>query len=186
MKIIFLFALAGFILASCSNSGSKTQSSDQPDQNKIVITNDMENARGMIPGWQNEDHVIAMSTPAAHSGTYACISNDTTQYSYTFKEQLKNLNSKLPKSASVKGWVYTTVANPNFAILCSINQDQKLYDWKAVPLDKELTETGKWVEFTANYFFSKPLTPEDEIWIFAWNQSKKNVYLDDLTITFQY
>jgi hypothetical protein len=78
------------------------------------------------------------------------------------------------------------VANPNFSFLCSINQDQKQYDWKAVPLDKELNETGKWVEFSANYFFSKPLKPEDEIWIFAWNQSKKNVYIDDLTITFQY
>jgi len=183
MKKILFFFTAGIILSSCANSGSKTQSDNQ---NQIVITNDMENARGMIPGWQNEDHVIAMTTPPAHSGTYACISNDTTQYSYTFKEQLKNLNGKLPKSASVKGWVYTTVANPNFAILCSISQDQKQYDWKAVPLDQELTDTGKWIEFTANYFFSKPLKPEDEIAIYAWNQSKKTVYTDDITITFEY
>jgi hypothetical protein len=186
MKITLLLAFAGIFLASCSNTGNKPQPTETPDKKSIVITNDMENARGMIPGWQNETHVIAMSEPPAHSGTYACISNDTTQYSYTFKEQLKNINSKLPKKASVKGWVYTTVANPNFSFLCSINQDQKQYDWKAVPLDKELTEPGKWVEFSVNYFFSKPLKPEDEIWIFAWNQSKKTVYIDDLTITFQY
>lgn len=186
MKKFLFFATAAILLASCSNSGSKTPPADQGTNNEVVITNDMENAMGVIPSWQNENHVIAMSEPPAHSGTYACITNDTTQYSYTFRELFKNIRNGIPKKANLSGWVYTTVTNPNFSIICSVNQDGKGYDWKAYPFDKELTETGKWVEFSANFYFNKPLKPEDEIWIFAWNQSKKTVYIDDLKITFTY
>jgi hypothetical protein len=187
MKKILFFVALGIIVSACSNSGSKTQLVDQPEQNEIVITNDMENAMGVIPSWFNENHVIAMSEPKAHSGEYACLTNDSMQYSYYYKEIVKNIKNGNPKLVNFSGWVYTTVANPNFAIVCSVNENQKQYEWKAYPLDKELTETGKWVEFSANFYFDKkPLNPEHEIGIFAWNQSKKNVYIDDLKITFYY
>jgi len=174
-------------LSACSNSGSKTKTGDQAGQNEIVITNDLENAKAVIPSWLNENTVISTNEPPAHSGEYACVTNDTLPYSYTYKEIVKNINGKIPKMVTYSGWVYTTVANPNFAIICSINENNKQYDWKAVPLDKELSQTGKWVEFSSNFYFDKkPLKPEHEIGIFAWNQSKKDVYIDDLKITFSY
>lgn len=186
MKKLLFFATIGLILSACSNSGSKTQSADQGSQNEIVITNDMENAMSVIPSWQNEHTVIAMKDPKSHSGDYACVTNDTLEFSYMYKELFKNLRSGTPKMVSYSGWAYTTVANPNFAIICNINADTLRYDWKAFPLDKNLSETGKWVEFSASFTFEKPLKPEYEIGLVAWNQSKKPVYIDDLKITFTY
>jgi hypothetical protein len=186
MKKLVFIAIIGLFLSACSNSGNKTQTTDQAVQNEVVITNDLENAMGVIPSWQNENRVIEMSEPPAHSGSYAGITNDTAQYSYTYRELFKNIRSGTPKRANLSGWVFTTVANPKFSIICSVNQNHQTYDWKAYPLEKELSEPGKWVEFSANFFFSKPLTPEDEIWIFGWNQGKNNVYIDDLKITFSY
>jgi hypothetical protein len=187
MKKLFLFVATGIILSACSNADSKLKPGEDVRLKEIVITNDLENAMGMVPSWLNENHVINMSEPPAHSGTYACISNDTTEYSYTYKEILKNINGKVPRMATFSGWVYTTVSNPNFAIICSIDKKGVTYDWKAYPLDEELSKTGKWTEFSATFYFDdKPLKPEHEIWLYAWNQSKKNVYIDDLKITFTY
>jgi hypothetical protein len=188
MKKLSFFVVAGIIIMSaCSNTGNNSKSDQKARRKEIVITNDMENAMGMVPSWLNEKHVINMIEPQAHSGTFACISNDTTAYSYTYCEILKNLNSEVPTIATFSGWVYTTVPNPNFAIICSIDENGKHYNWKAIPLDNELSETGKWVEFSAVFYFDdKPLKPEQEIRLYAWNQSKKNVYIDDLKVTFNY
>ena len=187
MKKLFFLVVAGIVMTACSNSGNKTQSTDQSEQNVVVITNDLENAKGMVPGWMNENTVIAMKEQLAHSGDYASVTNDTLMYSYYYKETVKNIKNEIPHTAVFSGWVNTTVANPNFAIICNIDEDTLKYDWKAFPLDSLLTETGKWVEFSASFsFIDKPLKPEHKISIFGWNQSKKPVYIDDLKVTFLY
>lgn len=187
MKKIFFFLAAAFMMAACSNSGSNSQSNGQGDQNVVVITNDLENAMGKIPGWMNENTVIAMKSPQAHSGEYASVTNDSLMYSYYYTETVKNIKNEVPNTAVFSGWINTTVANPNFAIICNIDEDTLKYDWKAFPLDSLLTEPGKWVEFSASFSFKdKPLKPEQKISIFGWNQSKKPVYLDDLKVTFLY
>jgi len=186
MKKLIFFAATAITLAACSNSGSNTQAGDQGGQNEIVISNDMENAAGVIPSWRNERSVIAMKDPQAHSGDYACITNDTNEFSYSYTELFKNIRTGVPKMATLSGSVYTTVANPQFAIICNINDDTVRYQWKSFPLDKELSEPGKWVEFSSSFIFDKPIKPEYEVALVAWNQSKKAVYLDDLKITFSY
>lgn len=188
MKKLFFFATAALIMSACSNSGNKTQAVEPAAvQNEIVITNDMENAMGRIPGWLNENTVIAMKEPMAHSGDYASVTNDTSQYSYYYKEIVKNIKNEIPKMATFSGWVYTTVANPNFSIVCSINENNQQYNWKAFPLDAELKEPGKWVEFSTSFYFDdKPLRPDMDLGIYAWNQSKKTIYIDDLKVTFSY
>ena len=176
--------MAGCILAACSNSSTNQAS---PRKDRIEITNDMENAKGIIPSWVGEKQVITMTDPAAHSGTSACITNDTAEYSYHYEEIFKNINNEVPKRVVLSGWVYTTMANPRFSIICSIAENQQNYDWKAFPLQDTLKEAGKWVEFSSDFFIDdKPLKPEMLISVYAWNQSKKAIYLDDLKVTFLY
>lgn len=188
MKKLFFFALAGIIISACSNSSTQVQPAAEPVvKNEVVITNDLENAKGMIPSWFSENTVISMTQPVAHSGQYASVTNDTVEYSYMYNEVFKNIDSRLPKLVTYSGWIYTTVANPKFSIICGLNDNGKQYDWNPYPLEKELPEAGKWVEFTASFYFTdKPVKPEHDIKLYAWNQSKKPIYLDDLKITFVY
>ncbi len=186
MKNLFVFAIAGLLLSGCSNSTPKNGTQDQQPQTRIEITNDMENAAAVIPSWINEKTVVAVEGIKAHSGEYACVTNDTSEYGYAYLERIKNINSTLPKVVTVNGWVYTTVTNPKLGIILDISQDNNLYDWKVFPLTNDLTEIGKWVEFKAIFYFDKPLNPEQTIKIFPWNQSKKPIYFDDLKITFEY
>jgi hypothetical protein len=187
MKKLIVFTFTGLLLFSCSNSTPKTGGdAAQPKQNLLEITNDMENAVAVIPSWINEKTIIIMKEPAAHSGKYACVTNDTIQYSYAYNELVKNINTGLPKKVNIDGWVYTTVANPNLGIILDVSQNKQLYDWKAYPLTDTLSETGKWVEFNAHFFFDKPLNPDQTIKLYAWNQSKNAIYFDDLKISFEY
>jgi hypothetical protein len=187
MKKIFVIAISGALLYSCSNSKPKTEAvPGQPVKNLIEITNDMENATAIIPSWINDKTIIVMKEPAAHSDKYACVTNDTIEYGYGYQELVKNINTGIPKSVVFSGWIYTTVATPNLGIILSISENGQTYDWKSFPLNDCLTETGKWVEFSASFYFDKPLKPVHEIKLFPWNQSKKTVYFDDLKIRFDY
>ena len=99
---------------------------------------------------------MPITDPSAHSGEYASVTNDTTEYSYAFQELLKNINAGVPKKIVVSGWVYTTVASPKLGIILNVSENKEPYDWKVYPLTDNLTETGKWVEFSCNFFFQKP------------------------------
>jgi hypothetical protein len=183
MKKHFLFATAIIIISACSNTGTKTNT----QQDQIVITNDLENAKGVIPSWVGEDRVIQMSKPPAHSGIYAGIVKDTSEYSYYYEEILKNINSKLPTRVIFSGWIYTSVSNPLVSVVCNLNENKERYNWKVFPLDKELTEVGKWVPFSTDFYFGdKPLKPDLQIGIFVWYKGKTPVYIDDLKVTFLY
>lgn len=190
MKKLFFSAIAVIIVSACSNSGSNTSNTSNtnsgPRKDRIEITNDLENALASIPSWTGEKTVFDMKDKA-HSGGFVCITNDTLEFSYGYKELFKNINSALPKRVVFSGWVNTTVANPKFSILCAIEENTKLLEWRAYPLQTTLTEPGKWVEFTADFYLDKsPIKPESQISLLAWNQSKKPIYMDDLKITFLY
>ena len=187
IKTIFVAAITGVLLYGCSNSDSKKGTvASEPKQNVIENTNDMENASLLIPSWINEKTVVDLKTPSAHSGKYACVTNDSIEFGYGFMEQIKNINAGIPKMIMLTGWVYTTGAKPNLAIVLDISENSVQYDWKAFPLSDSLTTTGKWTEFNATFYFDKPLNPEQEIKIFPWNQSRKPIYFDDFKISFQY
>jgi hypothetical protein len=183
MKKLLLFVMIGFMLSACSNTGTN----NTPRKERIEITNDLENAKAIIPSWKGEKRVIEMTNPPAHSGIYACYTNDTSEFSYFYEETLSNINSEVPKRVVLSGWVYTTVANPTFAVICSIHEKQEQYNWKSFPLAKVLPEAGKWVEFSGDFYLDdKPLKPDMTLGIGTWNESKKAVYIDDLKVTFLY
>lgn len=189
MNNLAFFSLIGalfFMLSSCSNSGNAPQIETQNSSNKVVISSDLENANMQVPGWGNEGTVIAMTDPAAHSGKFACKTSKDFEYTYYFSEKFKNIKDKLPVSVSYHGWVYSTVAKPNFAILCTVKNDTNNLQWSAYPLDQLISHENEWIEFTADFYFTQPLKPDYQFYLGGWNQSKQSVYLDDLTITLNY
>ena len=176
MKKLFLFAISLMLIAACTNSGSNPGNNNSSQRkDRIEITNDLENALAIIPSWNGEKTIFDLKEKA-HSGGFVCITNDTLEFSYQYNEFFKNINSELPKRVIFSGWVNTTVANPKFSILCTIDEGTKQLEWRAYPLQNVLTEPGKWVEFSADFYFDKsPLKPEDKITLVAWNQSKEPI-----------
>ena len=178
--------LVDSIQSASSNSGSRPQDIYHVSKNEIVIINNLEETLSKNSSWKGEITVFNKKK-MAHSGNYVCITNDTLEYSYTYNELFKNINDRVPKSVIFRGWIYTTLANPKISIICGLNNNGKQYYWNAYPLEQVLTETGKWVEFTSSFYFdNKTIDLNDDIALYAWNQSKKPIYIDDLKISFIY
>ncbi len=186
MKRLAFFLLAGIALYGCSNSNQKTDSAvAKPDQNQIVITNDMDNAAALIPSWINEVSVIKMENGPAHSGEYVSKVDDKSLYTYTYREVFENINQKLPKRVVVNGWVSSPDPSKELGLIMDISENNQLKIWRSYSLaNVPETPTG-WYEFTAYFPIDEPIQPGYSIKIFGYS-GKKVAYFDDFKITFEY
>lgn len=187
MKNIFLLASIGLIAFSCSNSGNSPQATqEQPKQKEVVIFNDMENAAGIIPSWNNEKTVVSMAAPAkAHSGEFASKVDKDEVYSYSYAELFKNINNVVPKKVIVNGWVNSAEYNEGLIIAMDVNENNKSVIWKGNPITSQINTQNEWHEFTTEFIIDQAVTPEYQIKIFAYGAGK-TAYFDDLKITFEY
>jgi len=187
MKNILFFVLIMMVTSSCTNSGNNPEATqEQPKQKEVVIFNDMENAAGMIPSWQNEKTVQAMPAPAkAHSGEFASKVDKDNLYSYAYGELFKNINNVVPKKIIVNGWVYCAEYNEGLIIGMDINDNGKSIIWKGNPITSQINSQNEWHEFTTEYSIDQPVQLENHNKIFAFGGGK-TAYFDDLKITFEY
>ncbi|HOW32077.1 MAG TPA: hypothetical protein PLP88_10935 [Bacteroidales bacterium] len=189
MKRFLALFIVGVTLYGCSGSDQKADNPNADpakDPNKLVISNDLENAAAIIPSWSNEKTVVKMDGAPAHSGQFVSLIDDQFQYSYGFHETIGNLNKKLPKKVTVKGWIYSSIAAPDISIVMDINDNGKQVEWKAYSLTPVINEANKWIEYKANFDITKPIQASYLIKCFAWNPGKKLAYLDDFEITIDY
>ena len=190
MKRFIFIVLAGILISSCSNSNQTPSSSssspaDIADQNQLVIENDLEYASAMIPSWINEVTVIKMDKIKAHSGEYASKIDQTNLYSYAFGEKFENIFEKLPKRVIVNGWYYMPEQNEKAGIVMDINENGETKIWKSYNFFSDNPTINQWNEYTAYFSIDQPIKPNYHIKIYAYS-GKKDIYLDDFKITFEY
>ncbi len=186
MKRVLFIAVVGLFVYGCSNSGQKTApAAAQPEQNQVVITNNMENAAAMVPSWINEKTVVKMENGKAHSGEYVTRVDANDVYSYAYRENFQNISEKLPKRVIVNGWVNSTVIDKAISIIVDINEDNKSFFWKAYSLNETIKKANEWTEFTAYFTIDQPIKKNQQIKIFAFGGGK-TAYFDDFRITFEY
>ena len=174
------------LMLGCSNSSQNSNaSSAKPGQDKVVITNDMENAKAMIPSWNNEISVVKMDNGKAHSGEYVSKVDEITLYSYAYGEIFKNISDKLPKKVEVNGWIYSPDPSKNLGIVMDISENNKTQIWKAFSINDLIKAPDKWFEFTAYFSIDQPIKPNYKIKIYGYG-GKKIAYFDDFKITFEY
>ena len=158
MKKLLLLLAVGIISFSCNNSSSKSSGTAQTkDQNKVEISNDMENALSLVPSWVNEKTIVKMEGGKAHSGEYVSKVDDVDIYSYAYREYLLNISDKLPKRVFVNGWVNSPVPNEKMGIILDITENNTMNYWKAFNLKSVVVEPNKWYEFTAGFLIDEPI-----------------------------
>lgn len=192
MKRLFILFVATGMLYGCSNNpqtpAEENQATDenaQINENQMVIETDMENVAALPAYWINGVAVEKMDKIPAHSGNYAVKVDAKNMYSLTFRENFANINAKLPKRVVVNGWYYFPEPNEKSGIVMEINENGNKIIWKAYNIYNEKSVTNQWAEFTAYFSIDKPITPEQQIKIFA-NSGNKIAYFDDFKIIFEY
>lgn len=190
-KFLIFMIFVGMFSACTHNPGSSndqkgmTDYNPQINENQMIIATDMENAASLPSYWKNGFSIYKMDEIPAHSGNYAIKVTDEHRYSLTFRETFENLNEKLPKRIVFNGWYYFTEPNEKAGIIMEVNDNDTSYIWRAYNLAAVNPATNQWNEFTAYFTFDKPLTPEQEINLFATG-AQKLTYFDDFKITFEY
>lgn len=182
-KLLYLAVITVFISA-CSGSSDK-QTPAQPEQNTVEIFNDMENAAAMVPSWINEITVVKMENGQAHSGEFVSRVDNNTLYTYAYRENFENINSRLPKKIIVNGWINSPDPADGLGMVMDINENNVSYLWKSYSLKSTVTEPNKWFEFTAYFDIDKPIKPEHQVKLFGFGGGK-TAYFDDFRITFEY
>lgn len=186
-KLSFLFILAVLFIVACNSSNTNNQPAATENQ-EVVIMQDFENAFDGLPNWKGARTVYQVDSTKSHSGIFVCLTNDTMEYSFAYVEKAGNLNSAMPVSADIEGWLNSTVINPKVSLILDVkDSDGKLKAWKTLDVDTTLNETGIWKNFKWTTDLSKlDLKESDELKIFVWNRSKKELMLDDFSIKFKY
>ncbi|PKO97824.1 MAG: hypothetical protein CVU14_09295 [Bacteroidetes bacterium HGW-Bacteroidetes-9] len=190
MKRFIFIVLASALIYGCSNSNQSPSSAaipteDTTDQNQLVIENDLELASSMIPSWINEVTVVKMDKIKAHSGEYASKIDDENVYSYAFGEKFENINKKLPRRVIVNGWYYMPDKNEKAGIVMDISEDNETKIWEAFNFFNVNPTTNQWNEYTAYFSINQPIKPNYHLKIYGYS-GKKEIYLDDFKITFEY
>jgi hypothetical protein len=186
MKNSMLIVFAMLVLFGCSNSNqNQTPAAAQPEQNQVVITNDMENAAAMIPSWIFEKTVVKMENGPAHSGEYVTKVDGKDIYSYAYRENFENINQKLPKRVILNGWVNSPDPAKGLSVIMDVNENNVSKIWKAFSLTKTVETPNEWHEFTAYFPIDKPIQANYQIKLYAYS-GMKTAYFDDFKITFEY
>lgn len=182
-----LFILTLIFLVACNSSNTSNNAAPAEQQN-VQIVQDFENAVDGLPNWNGVRTVFLTDSTQTHSGNYISLMNDTMEYSLAYNEKLLNINSAIPISVDVEGWLKSKATMPNVSIIMDIKDpDGKSKAWRSYDVDSAINEAGVWknVKWSTN-ISNVDLDKEDNIKIFFWNKSKKEVMLDDLTIIFKY
>ncbi len=167
MKKILLFAVMAVILFSCSKTGKKANE----------FTNDMENAKF----WSNSSSVVK---GFAHSGIYASKLDTANTFSYGFQSVFENILKSTPKKVIVTIWVYSLLPNPDASIVVDINNNGQSKFWKNSALNG-VSKAKEWTEVKALFDLPANLDIKDELKIYVWNPNKRDLYIDDLNVSFE-
>lgn len=188
MKPVNILLILTLIFMVACNSSNTSNNASPAEQQNVVIVQDFENAVDGLPNWNGVRTVFMIDSTQTHSGNYVSLMNDTMQYSLAYNEKLTNINSAVPSSVEVEGWLKSSITMPNVSVIIDVKDiEGKEKSWRSIDLDSTLNEVGVWKNFKLSTNLSNAdLDKDDDIKIFVWNKSKKEVMLDDLTITFKF
>lgn len=185
VNILLILALIFMVACNSSNTSNNASSAEQPD---VVIVQDFENAVDGLPNWKGTRSIFLTDSTQTHSGNYISLMNDTMEYSLAYNEKLTNINANVINGVEIEGWLKSKTTFPNAIVVIDFKDaDGKEKTWRAYDLDSIINEAGVWKNFKVSSNLSNAnLDKDDDVKIFVWSKGKKEIMLDDLTITFKF
>jgi hypothetical protein len=168
IKLFTSFALA-LLLISCSSKAK---------QRGMIYFNDYEN----IKGWN--DYILKKPT---YSGLYSNCMDSTHSYGSTFKLPFREVSMKPIKKIKIDFWVYYSSMECKAKYALDIkDMDKNPIFWISNDIDKQVTKEKTWthVAFVFTLVKKDINLPNYVVSLYPWNQTKKEIYVDDVTIEF--
>jgi hypothetical protein len=130
--------------------------------------------------WINQQTI--KNIPNAHSGFSASIVDSLHQYSLGFSNTIENISGKF-KEVTFSYWVYAKSENAKLSTVFSVDFNGKNIDWTGKPVF--IKEPNKWFEVHETYKISENAKPNNQLTMYALNDSKEELLIDDLKVEFK-
>lgn len=172
MYPIFI-SLIVLTLISCS----KKKDGKASENAKLVFTSNMD----CFDCWANTN---TLKQGIAHSGRFSSRLDSTVEFSYSFVQQYKNLNSGKAKKVNVKIWGYFPNADIRAQLVISIDSVNKNKFWESAKLDDKIKNANTWTEVTFSAALPLNISENDVLKVYVWNPKKRTFYVDDMEVSF--
>lgn len=141
--------------------------------------NDFENTVGWNPS--------SLTKEPHFSGTYSNRLDSTHIYGSTFQLKFKQVSLREIKKVKVTFWAFLSdeAAQGKFVVEVNDPSKQNLF-WIAKNFQDLIDTPNKWIKVKLEFTFPNESTTslDNEIKIYGWNLSKKDIYIDDEEIEF--
>jgi hypothetical protein len=170
------FIFLTFILFCFCNCGYNNKT--------LIFSNDMD----MATTWKGYSSSNVIYVEKAHSGKYVCKLDVSNPFSPTFYSQIKKISSKPLKSLVISEWIFLKGGGSDPSLVADFrDKDEKTLEWLSEPAKDAVLERNIWVNvyLTIDLTKNKRNNPENYIRIYSLNNSKEEVLVDDLKISFE-
>ena len=148
-------------------------------QKGLIYFNDFES----IKGWTS----LYLNKEPHRSGSFSNKLDSTNIYGLTFKLRFKDISDRSVKKVKVGFWVLLTEMNAQSKLVIQVDdKDKNKIFYIAKNIDEFVKAEKKWTKINLEFTFPSDniILPDNVINIYAWNLSKKDIYIDDEKIEF--
>ncbi len=178
---IYLYPSALLIaIAGCISP--LTETNKEPEI--ISISTDLEQTDSLgkaeLASWQNLETVVE---GLAFSGNKASQLDREVEFSVVFEQKLGYISEVSPRQLTVKAMVYSDEPFPTAFVVASI---ATVDYYRNYPIGEFLPVAGKWEQVNVTFTLPDSLKPSDKLKVYLWNKKESNVWVDDLTLEFEF
>lgn len=131
--------------------------------------------------WINQKTV--KESGQAHSGSTVSVMDSVHMYSLGFSKTLENISSNKFKEVTFSYWVYVKSDKAKVTTVFSVDFNGQNIDWMGRPVN--IRELNKWTQVQEVYKISPNAKPNNQLTIYALNESKEEILIDDLKLEFK-
>jgi hypothetical protein len=177
MRRILILLLISLLAWGCGEDGTKTIILNQ-SRIKTFSTE-------MLPAcWFNEN---TLQQKVVRSGAFASRIDSVNSYSYGFKSFFAQLDSTIPRRINISLWLRAQDMDIDADLVVSIDSTDKNKFWAAVALKDSLKKSDTWQQIQCKLTLPKRvIRPEDKVIVYVWGKNAKEIFIDDLSVAFEY
>lgn len=119
-----------------------------------------------------------------HSGKYSIKFDSAVEYGPTYSTSLAGISVQCLQNIKICLWAYMKNTSGNTPLVISIESNKgKKNIWAARNMENFIN-INEWCPVFFNYKLPADISEYDKIKIYIWNNSKKEIYVDDIQINF--
>lgn len=180
MKTYLYITVLLIVMAGCISP--LTQTDKGPEM--VTFSTDLEHPDSLSAAkpasWQNLGTVVE---GRAYSGNKASQLDQDVEFSVVFEQKFGYISDSIPVQFTFKAMVYSDEPLPTAYVVASI---AGVEFYRNYSIAEFMPTAGKWEQINTTFTLPDSLKPSDKLKVYVWNKRKSKVWIDDLSLEFEF